>query len=109
MGTIEGSKDPNNRFVRPNYHQYYSIWALKPYYLGPWTLRAWYRYTIITYMGSEGQERCMHLLPATVRGGRLCIVTCGSESSTSLLKELANAVNTKIPARPSNMPGYVFS
>ena len=21
------------------YHEHYSIWALKPYYLGPWTLR----------------------------------------------------------------------
>ena len=23
----------------PKYHSYYSIWALKPYSLGPWTLR----------------------------------------------------------------------
>ena len=23
----------------PKYHVYYSIWALKPYYLGLWTLR----------------------------------------------------------------------
>ena len=33
------SKDPNNRFLEPKYYRYYSIWALNPYYLGPWTLR----------------------------------------------------------------------
>ena len=39
MGTISGSKDPKNRALGPKYHKYYSIWALKPYYLSPWTLR----------------------------------------------------------------------
>ena len=34
-----GSKDPNNRVLGPKYHNINGIWALKPYYLGPWTLR----------------------------------------------------------------------
>ena len=34
-----GSKDPNNRVLGPKYYNINSIWALKPYYLGPWTLR----------------------------------------------------------------------
>ena len=38
-GLPKASKDPNNRVLGPRYHLYYSIWALKPYYLGPWTLR----------------------------------------------------------------------
>ena len=38
MGTVEGSKDPNNRALGPKFHSCYSIWALKPYHLGPWTL-----------------------------------------------------------------------
>ena len=33
------SKDPNNRVLGPKHHSYYSIWALKPCYSGPWTLR----------------------------------------------------------------------
>ena len=32
-------QDPNSRVLVPEHHEYYSIWALKPYYLGPWTLR----------------------------------------------------------------------
>ena len=32
-----GIQDPNNRALGPKYNY---IWALKPYYLGPWTLRA---------------------------------------------------------------------
>ena len=32
-------KDPNNRVSGPNYYNLTGIWALKPYYLGPWTLR----------------------------------------------------------------------
>ena len=34
-----GSKDPNNRVVGPKYYDINGIWALKPCYLGPWTLR----------------------------------------------------------------------
>ena len=34
-----GSKDPNNRALGPKYYSINGIWALKPYYLGPWTLR----------------------------------------------------------------------
>ena len=34
-----GSKDPNSRALGPNFHAYYSIRALEPYHLGPWTLR----------------------------------------------------------------------
>ena len=34
-----GSKDPNNRGLEPKYYNMNGIWALKPYYLGPWTLR----------------------------------------------------------------------
>ena len=33
----EGSKDPNNRVFGPKYNNTNGIWALKPYYLGPWT------------------------------------------------------------------------
>ena len=35
----KGSKDPNNRVLEPKYYNMNGIWALKPYYLGPWTLR----------------------------------------------------------------------
>ena len=35
----DGSKDPNNRVLGPKYHLYFGLWVLKPYYLGPWTLR----------------------------------------------------------------------
>ena len=28
----------------PKYQYYYSIWALNPYYLGPWTLRSRKKY-----------------------------------------------------------------
>ena len=34
-----GFKDPNNRVLGPKYYNIYGAWALKPYYLGPWTLR----------------------------------------------------------------------
>ena len=34
-----GSKDPNNRVLGPKYYSYSGIWALKPYYLSPWTHR----------------------------------------------------------------------
>ena len=39
--TSKGSKDPNNRVLEPKYYNITGIWAgaLKPYYLGPWTLR----------------------------------------------------------------------
>ena len=33
------SKDPNNRALGPEHNKYYIISALKPCYLGPWTLR----------------------------------------------------------------------
>ena len=39
MGIIQGSKDPNNRALGPNYYSIDGIRALNPYYLGPWTLR----------------------------------------------------------------------
>ena len=39
MGSIQGSKDPNNGVLGPKYYNINGIWALKPYYLGPWTLR----------------------------------------------------------------------
>ena len=32
-------KDPNNRALGPKYYNVHGIWALKPYDLGPWTLR----------------------------------------------------------------------
>ena len=35
----QGSKDPNNRVLGPKYYNVDGIWALKPHYLGPWTLR----------------------------------------------------------------------
>ena len=37
---LKGSKDSNNGVLGPKYHNVCGIWALKPYYLGPWTLRA---------------------------------------------------------------------
>ena len=38
-GIPYGSKDPNNRVLGPKYYIINSIWDLKPFYLGPWTLR----------------------------------------------------------------------
>ena len=35
----QGSKDPNNWVLGPKYHNIHGIWARKPDYLGPWTLR----------------------------------------------------------------------
>ena len=43
MGTIQGSKDPDNRVSGPKYPDINGSWALKPYYLGPWTL-IWFPY-----------------------------------------------------------------
>ena len=40
MRTIQGCKGPNNRGLGPTYHNHdNATWALKPYYLGPWTFR----------------------------------------------------------------------
>ena len=33
------SKGPKNRVFGPKYYNINSIWALKPYYLAPWSLR----------------------------------------------------------------------
>ena len=38
-GQPYGSKDPNKWVLGPKYYNMNGIWALKPYYLGPWTLR----------------------------------------------------------------------
>ena len=38
MGT--GSEDPDKRVLGPKYYNINGIWALNPYYLGPWTLRS---------------------------------------------------------------------
>ena len=38
----QGSKDPNNRVLGSKYLTVNGIWALKPHYLGPWTLRKGY-------------------------------------------------------------------
>ena len=35
----KGSQDPNNRVLGPKYYSIYGTLALKPYHLGPWTLR----------------------------------------------------------------------
>ena len=43
---LQGSKDPNNRVLGPNSYQVNNIWALKPCYLGPWTLG-------VKFFGSE--------------------------------------------------------
>ena len=39
---LSGSKCPNTtlRVQGPKYYDITGTWALKPYYLGPWTLRA---------------------------------------------------------------------
>ena len=34
-----GSKDLKNRVLGPKYNEFYCSWALRPYDLGPWTLR----------------------------------------------------------------------
>ena len=44
----EGSKDPNDRVLGPNYYNNNGSWALKPDYLGPWTLR---------FLGPANHER----------------------------------------------------
>ena len=36
---VKGSKDPNKRVVELKYCTMNGVWALKPYYLSPWTLR----------------------------------------------------------------------
>ena len=38
-GPNKGSKDPNNRVFGRNTMILMVFWALKPHYLGPWTLR----------------------------------------------------------------------
>ena len=38
-GLYRGISDPNFRVLGPKYYDINGIWALKPYYLGPWTLR----------------------------------------------------------------------
>ena len=44
MGNVQGSKDSNNRALRPKCHEKYRVSVLKPYYLGLWTLRATYHW-----------------------------------------------------------------
>ena len=39
QGLPQGSNDPNNRVLGPKYYNINGIWALKTYYLAPWTLR----------------------------------------------------------------------
>ena len=39
MRIPKGSKDPNNEALGPKDYNINGIWALKPYYLKPWTLR----------------------------------------------------------------------
>ena len=34
-------QDPNSKVLGPKYYTTCGIWALKPHYLGPRTLRAW--------------------------------------------------------------------
>ena len=48
-GNYMRSKDPNNRVSGPKYNIVDGIWALKPYYLGPWTLRVFH--LILQYCG----------------------------------------------------------
>ena len=38
----QGSKDPNGGVLGPKHYNMNGIWDLKPYYLGPWTLRVMY-------------------------------------------------------------------
>ena len=38
------SKDPNESASGPKYYNMNGIWDLKPYYLGPWTLRGYRGY-----------------------------------------------------------------
>ena len=33
----DGSMDPNSEVLWPKYYNVNGVWALKPYYLGPWT------------------------------------------------------------------------
>ena len=58
-----GSKDPNNRALEPKYHSYSSIWAPKPCYLGPWTLRGIHLYIYIIHICTYvSMYRCMYVL-----------------------------------------------
>ena len=43
----QGSKDPNNRVLKPKYYAINFLWALKPYYLGPWTFRETCRFYVL--------------------------------------------------------------
>ena len=43
------SKDPNNRALGHKYYTINGIWALKPYYLGPWTLRVYLIFHPLSY------------------------------------------------------------
>ena len=40
LETLRGPRTQNNRVSGPKYYNINGIWALTPYYLGPWTLRA---------------------------------------------------------------------
>ena len=39
--SLRGSKDPNKRVLGPKYYNINGIWALKPYYFSPWTLKVY--------------------------------------------------------------------
>ena len=39
MQSPEGPRTQIQRALGPKYYNIVGIWALKPYYLGPWTLR----------------------------------------------------------------------
>ena len=43
VNTALRSKDANNRALGTKFYSIHGIWALKPYHLGPWTLRAGFR------------------------------------------------------------------
>ena len=62
-----GSKDPNNRVLGPKYYTINGIWALKPYYLGPWTFRV-LKKTVSTL--NPKPAACRYCMPCMKRGAK---------------------------------------
>ena len=49
----QGSKDPTTRVFGPIYSSINGIWALRPFYLGPWTRRERDKRILRRLLGSE--------------------------------------------------------
>ena len=78
----EGSKDPNIRVLGPKYYNINGIWALIPYYLGPWTLRVTLLETPSPFFALA--EICRR--PFTFSGVAVCSWDLGSAHAALLWK-----------------------